>query len=179
MHVDANWVFLLTSGSVDSETSRKVYHFVQNLFHGLSMYTSVVIVGRLAGVVGPLLWILCGMSLLAPIVFALVLLLVDLTLSYDDRHTLGTSIGIATGKMVLLHLLPLGMLLAWCVGQCKLPPSSRKSTREIASTLIAVVLLLHHIINIVQWAIYLAQKYEKDFDQKVGSKFKKRRIILL
>jgi len=167
MHVDANFVFLLTSGSVDSETSRKVFHFVKNLFHGLSMYTTVVIVGRLAGVVGPLLWILCGMSLLAPIVFALVLLLVDLTLNYDDRHTLGTSIGIATGKMVLLHLLPLGMLLAWCVGQCKLPPSSRKSTREIASTLIAIVLLLHHIINIVQWAIYLAIKYEKDFDKKV------------
>jgi len=167
-HVDANWVFHLTSGSVDSETTRKVFHFVENFFHALAIYTGMAVVGRLAGVVGTLLWILCGMSILAPLVFAIIILLLDLSLNNEDRYAFATAIGVSSGRMVILNLLPLGMLIAWLIGHCRMPWTTRKSTRELASTLIAVVLLVFHLVNIGQWVVYVIAKNTASFDLKVA-----------
>jgi len=166
--VDTNWVFHLTSGSVDSETTRKVFHFVENFFHAVAIYTGVVVVGRLAGVVGTLLWILCGMSILAPLVFAVIILLLDLSLNSEDRHAFATSIGVASGKMVILNLLPLGMLVAWLIGHCRMPWTTRKSTRELASTIIAAVLMVFQVVNISQWAVYVVSKNTQSVDLKLA-----------
>jgi len=163
-HIDANWVLHLTSGSVDSETTRKVFHFVENFFHALAIYTGMAVVGRLAGVVGTLLWILCGMSILAPLVFAIIILLLDLSLNYDDRTAFSTLIGVASGRMVILDLLPLGMLVAWMIGHCRMPWNTRKSTRELASTIIAGVLLVFHLVNIAQWVVYIVERNTNDFE---------------
>ena len=168
--MDTNWVFHLTSGSVDSETTRKVFHFVENFFHAVAIYTGMVVVGRLAGVVGTLLWILCGMSILAPLVFAVIILLLDLSLNSEDRHAFATSIGVASGKMVILNLLPLGMLVAWLIGHCRMPWTTRKSTRELASTIIAAVLMVFQVVNISQWAVYVVSKNTQSVDLKVRDK---------
>jgi len=167
-HIDANWVFHLTSGSVDSETTRKVFHFVENFFHALAIYTGMAVVGRLAGVVGTLLWILCGMSILAPLVFAIIILLLDLSLNNEDRHAFATAVGVASGRMVILNLLPLGMLIAWLIGHCRMPWTTRKSTRELESTIIAGVLLVFHLVNIAQWVVYVIAKNAKSFDLKIA-----------
>lgn len=45
------------------------------------MYSGVVVVGRLAGLLGLLLYVLVGMAALAPIVFSVTVLLLDLNLS--------------------------------------------------------------------------------------------------
>lgn len=166
-HIDANWVLHLTAGTVDSETTSKVFHFVENLFHALAIYTGVLVVGRLAGVVGTLLWILCGMSILAPLVFAIIILLLDLSLNYEDRHAFGTVIGVSSGKMVILNLLPLGMLVSWLVGHCRVPWTTRKSTRELASTIVCTVLLVFHMVNIAQWVVYVIARNTESFDTKL------------
>jgi len=165
-HIDANWVLHLTLGTVDSETTRKVFHFVENLFHALAIYTGMAVVGRLAGVVGTLLWILCGMSILAPLVFAIIILLLDLSLNAEDRHAFGTLIGVASGRMVILNLLPLGMLISWLIGHCRTQWSTRKSTRELASTIISGVLVVFHLVNIAQWIVYVIAKNTHSFEIK-------------
>jgi len=165
-HIDANWVLHLTSGTVDSETTRKVFHFVENLFHALAVYTGMAVVGRLAGVVGTLLWILCGMSILAPLVFAIIILLLDLSLNPEDRYAFATAIGVSSGRMVILNLLPLGMLISWLIGHCRTPWTTRKSTRELASTLISAVLVVFHLVNIAQWVVYVIVKNTESFDIK-------------
>merc|ERR1719244_415381 len=124
----------------------------------------MAVVGRLAGVVGTLLWILCGMSILAPLVFAIIILLLDLSLNYDDRTAFSTLIGVASGRMVILDLLPLGMLVSWLIGHCRMPWNTRKSTRELASTIIAGVLLVFHLVNIAQWVVYIIERNTNDFD---------------
>ena len=140
---------------------------MENFFHALAIYTGVAVVGRLAGVVGTLLWILCGMSILAPLVFAIIILLLDLSLNNEDRYAFATAIGVASGRMVILNLLPLGMLIAWLIGHCRMPWTTRKSTRELASTLIAGVLLVFHLVNIGQWVVYVVAKNTASFDLKV------------
>eukprot|EP00092_Neocalanus_flemingeri_P012514 GFUD01013487.1.p1 GENE.GFUD01013487.1~~GFUD01013487.1.p1 ORF type:complete len:408 (-),score=77.54 GFUD01013487.1:428-1651(-) len=166
-HIDANWVLHLTSGTVDSETTRKVFNFVENLFHALAIYTGMAVVGRLAGVVGTLLWIFCGMSILAPLVFAIIILLLDLSLNAEDRHAFATTIGVASGKMVILNLLPLGMLICWLIGHCR-TRTTRKSTRELASTIISGVLIVFHLVNIAQWIVYVITKNTDSFELKVA-----------
>ena len=59
---------------------------MENLFRGVAMYTGVVVVGRLAGLLGLLLYVLIGMSALAPIVFSVIVLLLDLNLSPRYDH---------------------------------------------------------------------------------------------
>jgi hypothetical protein len=140
---------------------------VENFFHALAIYTGMAVVGRLAGVVGTLLWILCGMSILAPLVFAIIILLLDLSLNNEDRHAFATAIGVASGRMVILNLLPLGMLIAWLIGHCRMPWNTRKSTRELASTIIAGVLLVFHLVNIAQWVVYIITKNTDSFDLKL------------
>ena len=52
-----------------------------NLFHGVAVYSGVVIVCKLAGLVGLLLYVLTGMALLAPIVFSITVLLTPAAVS--------------------------------------------------------------------------------------------------
>ena len=54
---------------------------MENLFRGVAMYSGVVVVGRLAGLLGLLLYVLLGMAALAPIVFSVTVLLLDLNLN--------------------------------------------------------------------------------------------------
>ena len=55
---------------------------MENLFRGVAMYSGVVVVGRLAGLLGLLLYVLLGMAALAPIVFSVTVLLLDLNLTH-------------------------------------------------------------------------------------------------
>jgi hypothetical protein len=51
------------------------------------LYRTCVLHELSAGVVGVLLWILLGMSVVAPLLWAIVILLLDLTLSTEVVHT--------------------------------------------------------------------------------------------
>ena len=84
-HVDATWVKLLSEGTVDSETTKVVFIFFKNLLEGLAMFTGVVVVSRLGSLVGSMLYILTGISILAPVAFSVIVLLIDLSLSHLDR----------------------------------------------------------------------------------------------
>lgn len=162
LYIDEHWVHSLHTGTVDSEHSRKVYVFFENLFHGVAVYSGVALIGRLEGVVGALLWILMGMSVVAPLLWAIVILLLDLTLSTQVRHGFSTQIGVAAAKMVWLNLIPLGLVLSWLLGQCRggwLRLRSR-STRETASKLVAVILIVFHLLHVAQFAVYCAAKYK-------------------
>eukprot|EP00091_Calanus_sinicus_P019063 TRINITY_DN4610_c0_g1_i2.p1 TRINITY_DN4610_c0_g1~~TRINITY_DN4610_c0_g1_i2.p1 ORF type:complete len:215 (-),score=30.57 TRINITY_DN4610_c0_g1_i2:203-847(-) len=108
------------------------------------------------------------MSILAPLVFAIIILLLDLSLNNEDRHAFATAVGVASGRMVILNLLPMGMLIAWLIGHCRMPWTTRKSTRELASTIIAGVLLVFHLVNIAQWVVYVIAKNAKSFDLKIA-----------
>jgi len=167
LHIDQHWVYSLTSGTVDSENTRKVFYFMENLFHGLAVYSGLVVVGRLAGIVGTLIWILLGMSILAPVIFAVVILLLDLTLNSTERFSASTLMGVATGRVILLTLVPLGLLVSWLLGQCRtLPGCCRptKSRRELASSLVVFALVLFHTVCLGQWSVYMVTKNTTDFD---------------
>ena len=60
----------MESGAVDAEHGRKVYRCVENLLHGLAVYSGVGAVARLGGVAGLALWVLAGVGVLAPLVLA-------------------------------------------------------------------------------------------------------------
>ena len=128
LHIDQHWVCSLTRGTPDHETTRKIFQFIENLFHGLAVYSGLVVVGRLGAVVGALLYILGGMAVLIPVLFSIIILLLDIYLNAATR--LGTDAitpqAVATGKMLLMDLVPLGLLVAWGVGQCRAGGHGRK-----------------------------------------------------
>ena len=160
----------MTCGTVDSETTRKVYIYFENLLHALALYSGVVVVARLASLVGILLYILTGMSILAPLVYSVIILLLDLYISPTLRHDQATLIGIATFKMVILNLVPLGLLLCWSVTHCRqvVHQSKRKSSREIASSVIASMLVIFHIVCIAQWIVYIISSSADNINLKVN-----------
>ena len=92
-HIDQNWVFGLSCGNVDSETALKVYMYFENLVHCLAMYSGLVIICRLASLVGSLLYILMGMSVLIPVVFSTILLLLDMFITSDNKSLQSYQIG--------------------------------------------------------------------------------------
>jgi hypothetical protein len=57
------------------------------------LYRTCVLHELGAGVVGVLLWILLGMSVVAPLLWAIVILLLDLTLSTEVIHICSQPIG--------------------------------------------------------------------------------------
>ena len=46
-----------------------MFVYFEHLSHGLAVYSGLVIVARLGSLVGPLLYLLLGMGLLAPLVY--------------------------------------------------------------------------------------------------------------
>ena len=116
-----------------------------------------MVVGRLGAVVGALLYILSGLAILVPLLFSIIILLLDIYLNAGDRVGLDsvTPMAVATLTMVLMDLVPVGLLLAWGVGQCSTKSKGRKGTREVASTVIAVMLLLWHLTSFAQWVVYM------------------------
>jgi hypothetical protein len=86
VHVDQHWVLALSLGTPDHETTRKIFQFAENLFHGLAVYSGLVVVGRLGAVVGALLYILSGMAILIPLLFSLIILLLDIYLNAENRY---------------------------------------------------------------------------------------------
>merc|ERR1711936_209679 len=116
------------------------------------------------------LYILGGMAVLIPVLFSIIILLLDIYLNAATR--LGTDAitpqAVATGKMLLMDLVPLGLLVAWGVGQCRAGGHGRKGTREVASTVIAVVLLLWHLTSVAQWVIYIIIRNVDDIETKIG-----------
>jgi len=170
LHIDQHWVCSLTRGTPDHETTRKIFQFIENLFHGLAVYSGLVVVGRLGAVVGALLYILGGMAVLIPVLFSIIILLLDIYLNAATR--LGTDAitpqAVATGKMLLMDLVPLGLLVAWGVGQCRAGGHGRKGTREVASTVIAVMLLLWHLTSVAQWVVYIIIRNVDDIETKIG-----------
>ena len=159
-HIDPNFVYHLTCGTVDSETSRKVFVYFEQLTHGLAVYAGLVTVARLGSLVGPLLYLLLGMGLLAPLVYSVIVLLLDLYISHSVRVLPGTLIGLASFKMVILNLVPLGLLLCWILTHCDCCFSSKKrrTSREVASSLITAVLVIFHMAAIAQFVVYVIQK---------------------
>ena len=156
-------MYHLTCGTVDSETSRKVFVYFENLSHGLAVYSGLVTVARLGSLVGPLLYLLLGMGLLAPLVYSVIVLLLDLYIGPSVRVLPGTLIGLSSFKMVLLNLVPLGLLLCWIFTHCECCSSSkRRSSREVASSLITAVLVIFHMTAIAQFVVYVIQKTVTD-----------------
>jgi len=166
IHIDSHWVFHFDKGNVDSETSKKVYHCIQNLFAGLAMYSGVVVVGRLAGLVGLLLYVLTGMAILAPIVFSVTILLLDLQLSSSLRFQQPTKIGIASFRSCILDLVPLGLLICWTFSQCRVT-RREKSSREMSSNLIAAASILLHLVGLAQYVVYVMLNTATDLDFKL------------
>jgi len=162
-HIDSNWVLHFNKGNVDSETHRKIYHCLENLFRGVAMYSGVVVVGRLAGLLGLLLYVLLGMAAIAPIVFSVTVLLLDLNLTHSVRFEQATVIGIATFSMTILDLVPLGLLLCWTISQCR----HTRSSREMSSNLIAAALILLHLVGLAQYVVYVMSRVLTDIDQKL------------
>ena len=161
---------------MDSETSRKVYIYFENLLHALALYTGVVVVGRLGSLVGILLYILTGMSILAPLVYSVIILLLDLYISPSLRLDETTLIGIAAFKMVILNLVPLGLLICWTLSQCrqavsqKLGTNKRKSSREVASNVITAMLIIFHIISLAQLVVYIISRSTENINLRVQEK---------
>ena len=146
----------------------QVYHCIQNLFAGLAMYSGVVVVGRLAGLVGLLLYVLTGMAILAPIVFSVTILLLDLQLSSSLRFQQPTKIGIASFRSCILDLVPLGLLICWTFSQCRVT-RREKSSREMSSNLIAAASILLHLVGLAQYVVYVMLNTATDLDFKVSS----------
>merc|ERR1711936_340433 len=116
------------------------------------------------------LYILGGMAVLIPVLFSIIILLLDIYLNAATR--VGTDAitpqAVATGKMLLMDLVPLGLLVAWGVGQCRAGGHGRKGTREVASTVIAVMLLLWHLTSVAQWVVYIIIRNVDDIETKIG-----------
>jgi len=161
-HLDQNWVFMLSCGNVDSETALKVYMYFENLVHCLAMYSGLVIICRLASLVGSLLYILMGMSVLIPMVFSTILLLLDMFITSDNKSLQSYQIGIASFRLVILHLLPLGLVLTWTMTQCaqalKSRSHGRRSHREMASNVIAAAVIVFHLVTVAQFIVYILIK---------------------
>jgi hypothetical protein len=170
LHIDQHWVCSLTRGTPDHETTRKIFQFIENLFHGLAVYSGLVLVGRLGAVVGALLYILSGMAVLIPVLFSIIILLLDIYLNAATRvgNDAIAPQAVATGKMLLMDLVPLGLLVAWGIGQCRAGGHGRKGTREVASTVIAVMLLLWHLTSVAQWVVYIIIRNVDDIETKIG-----------
>ena len=130
------------------------------------MYSGVVVVARLAGLLGLLLYVLIGMAVLAPLVFSVTVLLLDLNLSPSVRFQQPTILGIATFKTTILDVVPLGLLLCWSISQCRVSRRD-KSSREMSSNLIAAALILLHIVGLAQYVVYVISRLLTDFDLKV------------
>jgi len=165
LHIDQHWVYSLTLGTPDHETTRKIFQFAENVFHGLAVYSGLVVVGRLGAVVGILLYILGGMAILVPLLFSIIILLLDIYLNAASRVGEGSiaPLAVATGKMLLMDLVPLGLLLAWGVGQCR-TGQGRKGSREVASTVISVMLMLWHLTSFSQWIVYVVSRTTDDIN---------------
>ena len=135
------------------------------------MYSGVVVVARLAGLLGLLLYVLIGMAVLAPLVFSVTVLLLDLNLSPSVRFQQPTILGIATFKTTILDVVPLGLLLCWSIRQCRVSrrdKSSRKmSSNLIAAALVAAALILLHIVGLAQYVVYVISRLLTDLDLKV------------
>ena len=158
-HIDSHWVYLLTSGTVDSQTSKVVFIYFENLLEALAMYSGVVVVGRLASLVGPLLYILGGVGVLAPLVYSVTILLLDLYISPSNRYLSSTLIGVASFRVIILNLIPLGLLISWVVNHCRLQSRHKKRTsRELASNIICSVLVVFHLVKIAQFIVYILLK---------------------
>ncbi|XP_023348787.1 uncharacterized protein LOC111717521 [Eurytemora carolleeae] len=163
-HIDPYWVQTLHCKTVDCEINRKIYVFVENLFHGIAVYSGVALVGRLEdeteGLIGVLLWILGIMSAGAPLLFAVVILLLDLTMTYETRTNGVTEIGVAIAKTVWFDIIPSGLLLCWFLGQC-LNGFTRirsSSSRETASKLIGAFLIVFHTVHLASIIVYVVAK---------------------
>lgn len=138
-----------------------------NLFHGVAVYSGVVIVCKLAGLVGLLLYVLTGMAVLAPIVFAVTVLLLDLNLSPDVRFEPVAKIGITSFRTLILVVVPLGLLLCWGFSQC-LVTTIKRSRREMSSNLIAFVLIIFHLVGLAEYVVYIMVNTTENLDYKVS-----------
>ena len=103
-----------------------MFVYFEHLSHGLAVYSGLVIVARLGSLVGPLLYLLLGMGLLAPLVYSVIILLLDLYIGHSSRVLPGTLIGLASFKMVILNLVPLGLLLCWIFTHCDCCSSKKR-----------------------------------------------------
>ena len=144
----------------------KIYQCMVNLFHGVAVYTGVVMVCKLAGLVGLLLYVLTGMAVLAPIVFSITVLLLDLNLGPDVRFGLVAKIGISSFKTLILVVVPLGLLLCWGFSQC-LVTRIKRSRRELSSNLIAFVLVIFHLVGLAEYVVYILVNTTENLENKV------------
>ena len=113
----------------------QVYAYFEHLLHALAVYSGVVVVARLASLVGTLLHLLAATSILAPLVYrystvqysivhystccSVTVLLLDLYIDPSLRSgDPATLLGVAAFKLLMLDLVPLGLLLVWSITQC-------------------------------------------------------------
>ena len=146
---------MLSCATVDSEYARKIYLFFEHMMHAFSMYTGVVVILRLASVVGLSLYIFIGMSIIIPLVFSVTILLLNIYMDTDTMQQLETKIGIASFKMVILNLVPLGLILCWTISHIKHICRPRKSHREVSSSIISFTLIVYHLVAIAQFCVYI------------------------
>ena len=144
----------------------QIYICMVNLFHGVAVYSGVVIVCKLAGLVGLLLYVLTGMAVLAPIAFSVTVLLLDLNLSPDVRFEQVAKIGISTFRTLILVVVPLGLLLCWGFSQC-LVPRIKRSRREMSSNLIAFLLVIFHLVGLAEYVVYIMINTTENLEFKV------------
>ena len=74
----------------------------------------------------------------------------------------------ASFKMVILNLVPLGLLLCWILTHCDCCSSKkRRTSREVASSLITSVLVIFHMTAIAQFVVYVIQKTVSNTELKL------------
>jgi len=159
-HIDRHFVHSAQCPTVDCKLKWNIFVFVENFFHGAAVYSGVALVGRLEGLQGVLLWILGIMSAAAPLLFSVIILLLDLNMTAEKRYEDTTEIGIGIGKTIWFNIIPAGLLVCWFLGQC-LNGFTRlrsSSSRETASRLIALFLIIFHIVHFSGIVVYVVAK---------------------
>jgi len=167
--IDGNFLHLLKCPEVDCLNRRIIFKFCEHLFHGLAVYTSVVLVAKLEGLAGFVMGILYVMSAVAPLIYALIILLLDFTLDTKERFETTVVVGVSVFGGIWLNLIPAGLLLSWIFG--KLVSGYRQvrtsSQRQTASHFIAILLILFHCVHFSKAIVYVISKASDSTDTQI------------
>eukprot|EP00088_Acartia_fossae_P070918 TRINITY_DN9612_c0_g1_i7.p1 TRINITY_DN9612_c0_g1~~TRINITY_DN9612_c0_g1_i7.p1 ORF type:complete len:399 (-),score=30.12 TRINITY_DN9612_c0_g1_i7:207-1403(-) len=167
--VDAHFVKFLKCAQVDCLHRSKIYKFCENLFHGLAVYTGVVLVAKLEGLTGFLVWILYAMCGLAPLIYSLVILLLDFSLTLQERSDVPVNIGLAIFAGIWLNLIPAGLLVSWAFGKLLSGYTQVRtsSQRQTASHFIAILLVLFHLVHLSRSIVYVVALASEDTETQL------------
>ena len=83
-------------------------------------------------------------------------------LSFYFRTHIGTVIGIASFKIVMYSIIPLGLLVSWIIFHCRVSSRLQRTSREVASNLVCAGLVVFHLVKIAQFVVYIILKVNTD-----------------